>query len=46
MTYSKPEVTTLGEAVAVIQNPLTKANPVALDGGQKHIVMPAYDLDE
>jgi hypothetical protein len=46
MTYSKPEVKTLGEAASVIQNPLIKAAPPSLDGPTKHVVQPAYDLDE
>jgi|HubBroStandDraft_2_1064218.scaffolds.fasta_scaffold08014_4 hypothetical protein len=46
MTYRKPEVKTLGEATAVIQNPLTKAAPNFGDGVKPHIVTPAYDLDE
>ncbi len=43
MTYSKPEVTTLGEASHVIQG--NKALP-GMDSVQPHSTQPAYDLDE
>jgi hypothetical protein len=44
MNYTKPAVAVLGEAVQVIQG--QKQTPNFLDGGDRHIVKPAYDLDE
>jgi hypothetical protein len=46
MKYIKPEVKTLGEAVAIIQNPLTKDTVIVQDGVKPLILTPAYDLDE
>jgi hypothetical protein len=44
MTYNKPEITVLGDAVRVIQNPPFKSgNPV---DGSNLTPITAYDLDE
>jgi hypothetical protein len=46
MNYTKPEVAVLGDATVVIEQTISKANPVVPDGtGGKHL-NPAYDLDE
>jgi hypothetical protein len=48
MTYSKPEVKTLGEAMTVIEAlqekiPIFLIEPVT---GKRQLFLPAYDLDE
>jgi hypothetical protein len=45
MTYTKPEVAVLGEAVRVIEQRTAKTPHVVLDGMQPKL-NPAYDLDE
>ena len=44
MNYTKPEVAVHGDAAQIIQG--VKKTPTILDGGDRHLVMPAYDLDE
>ncbi len=44
MTYSKPEVTVLGEAARVIE--FLEKGQVNMDGLETHDNAPAYDLDE
>ena len=44
MTYAKPEVAVLGNAVSVIEHTGVKPYPVSGDG--LFIPNPAYDLDE
>jgi hypothetical protein len=44
MTYKKPEITPLGPAVELIQNPQQKKG-VSTDSAGK-IANPAYDLDD
>jgi hypothetical protein len=46
MTYTKPEVAVLGEAVRVIESTHLKGNYTLSDGVNMHKVNPAYDLDE
>lgn len=46
MTYTKPEINTLGNASTVIQNG-TKQEPFQPDDlGSVGVIQPAYDLDE
>ncbi len=42
MTYSKPEITVLGDAIQVIQG----AKPSSFSDGGQDPVNPAYELDE
>jgi hypothetical protein len=44
MTYNKPTVEVLGDAVAVIQS--SKSFSTGDGGNPDHIVPPAYELDE
>ncbi|MGB8061803.1 MAG: hypothetical protein WCF26_07900 [Candidatus Sulfotelmatobacter sp.] len=47
MTYSKPEVKTLGEARMIIQAPPHQKIPGSpTDGVPLKVTNPAYDLDE
>ena len=45
MTYSKPEVKTLGEATMVIEL-VGKVQPQAIEPPRNLTFKPAYDLDE
>jgi hypothetical protein len=46
MTYTKPEVATLGTAVRVIEQTGHKPGMTIPDGPVQPKVNPAYDLDE
>jgi hypothetical protein len=46
MTYSKPEVKTLGDAKMVIESTHQKVASLQTDGQLMKITNPAYDLDE
>ena len=49
MTYSKPEVVTLGSALDAVQlNPIIKTSPGIADciNGQTKMIISAYEADE
>ena len=47
MNYSKPEVSSLGTAIRVIeQTPQIKGPELPTDGAHVRVLTPAYDLDE
>jgi|HubBroStandDraft_4_1064222.scaffolds.fasta_scaffold504180_1 hypothetical protein len=46
MNYTKPEVSTLGNAVTVIEQISGKPTTPPVDGPATHRTGPAYDLDE
>jgi hypothetical protein len=46
MTYTKPDIAVLGNAVAVIESSIIKTIPVVLESLGRLGPTPAYDLDE
>lgn len=46
MTYMKPEVGVLGDAVHMIESTQSKSTPHSGDSSSMYVFNPAYDLDE